>query len=146
MNSINFKVVFKGSNDIENKKLTLTFQKINSTNNISIPAVITSELKNLSEKTHNIVVFQNIKDVIEIGNESSRKLYNSYYILIYTFKSNAKKEGYLIGNVKKKGDVIIGVWPFNKQIVNLSPEEILESFSNLIKEPNDYSNISLILS
>ena len=145
MNSINFKVIFKGSKDVENENLTLTFKKINPTNNVGVPVIVISELKNLSEKSQNVVVFQNIEEVIEIGNESSRELYNYYYVLIYTSKSDGKKEGFLIGNVKKKGDVIIGVWPFNKQIEELSPEEILEIFNNLIKKPHEYRNISLIL-
>ena len=145
MNSINFKVIFKGSKDAENENLTLTFKKINSPTIMNVPVTVISELKILSEKSQNIVIFQNIEEVIEIGNDSSRELYNYYYVLIYTSKSDSKKEGFLIGNVKKKGDIIIGVWPFNKQIVELSPEEILELFNNLIKKPHEYSNISLIL-
>jgi len=146
MNSINFKIIFKGSKDVENENLTLTFKKVNSTKNVSVPAAVISEIKNLSEKSENIIVFQNIEEVIEIGSDSSRELYNYYYILIYTYKSAVKKEGFLIGNRKKKGDVIIGVWPFNKQVEEFSAEEIHETFNNLIKKPHEYSNISLILS
>lgn len=146
MNSINFKVIFNGSVDVENEDFSLTFKKLSSTNKIGVSATFISELKNLSEKSKNIVVFQNIEEVIEIGNASSRELYNYYYVLIYTCKSDAKKEGFLIGNVKKKGDVIIGVWPFNKQIEESSSKEFLDSVSNTIKNPHEYSNICLILS
>jgi len=83
MSSVNFKVIFNGRKDIEKENLTLTFKKIDSTKDISISNSIVSELKNLSEKSENIVVFQNIDEVIEIGNVSSRKLYNYFYVLIY---------------------------------------------------------------
>ena len=146
MNSINFKVIFNGSKEVKNEDLSLTFKKISSTNTIGVSSSIISDLKDLSEKSKDVVVFQNIEEVIEIGNASSRDLYNYYYVLIYTCKSDAKKEGFLIGNVKKKGDVIIGVWPFNKPIVESSSGEFLESFNNLIKNPHEYSNICLILS
>ena len=146
MSLVNFKVIFNGSKDIEDENLTLTFKKIDSTKNLYISNAIISELKNLSEKNKNVVVFQNIDEVIEIGNVSSRKLYNYFYVLIYTHKSVALKEGFLIGNLKKKGDIIIGVWPFNKDITGFTPENFLKSINNLIKNPHEYSNISLILS
>jgi len=104
------------------------------------------KLKNLSEISNHVVVFQNIEEVIEIGDVSPRETYNYYYVLIYTYKSDAKKEGFLIGNLKKKGDIIIGIWPFNKEIVDSPPEDFLKSFNNLIENPHEYSNISLILS
>jgi len=146
MSSVNYKVIFNGSKDVENENLTLTFKKIDSTKIISVSNAIISELKNLSEKSKDIVVFQNIGEVIELGNVSSRNLYNYFYVLIYTHKSNTKKEGFLIGNLKKKGDVIIGVWPFNKELEDSSPEDFLKTFNDIIKNPHDYSNISLILS
>ena len=146
MSSVNFKVIFNGRKDIEKENLTLTFKKIDSTKDISISNSIVSELKNLSEKSKNIVVFQNIDEVIEIGNVSSRKLYNYFYVLIYIHKLEAKKEGFLIGNLKKKGDVIIGVWPFNKELLESSPEDLIKTINDLIKNPHEYSNISLILS
>ena len=146
MSSVNYKVIFNGSKDTENENLTLTFKKIDSSKIIGVSNAIISGLKNLSEKSKDIVVFQNIGEVIELGNVSSRNLYNYFYVLIYTHKSNAKKEGFLIGNLKKKGDVIIGVWPFNKELDDPSPEDFLKAFNNIIKNPHDYSNISLILS
>ncbi len=146
MNSINFKIIFKGSKNLENENLTLTFTKLDSANNISVPASFITELKGLSERSENIVVFKNIDEVIEIGSDSSRELYNYYYVLIYKFKSEVKKEGFLVGNMKKKGDVIIGAWPFTKQSDELSPESIHDSITNLVKKPHEYSNISLILS
>jgi len=146
MNSSNFKVIFNGSKDVENENLTLTFKKITTTKKISLSHVVISKLKNLSEISNHVVVFQNIEEVIEIGDVSPRETYNYYYVLIYTYKSDAKKEGFLIGNLKKKGDIIIGIWPFNKEIVDSPPEDFLKSFNNLIENPHEYSNISLILS
>jgi len=146
MNSINYKVIFKGSKDIESENLTLTFKKFHSKNNIKVPIKIISELKSLSKKISNIVVFKNIEEVIEIGNNYSRDLYNYYYVIIYIYKFDGKKEGFLIGNKKKMGDVIIGMWPFDKEIMEFSPGEILDLFNNLITKPHEYSNISLILS
>ena len=47
MNSINYKVIFKGSKGEHNKNLALTFKKIITKKTIKIPAQLILELKKL---------------------------------------------------------------------------------------------------
>ena len=59
-------------------------------------------------------------------------------------KLDEKKKGYLIGNVKKLGDISIGVWPFNTQLKNITHKTIIETYKDIIKNPNTYSSVCLI--
>ena len=146
MNSHNYKVIFRGVQDIAKEELTLTFKKIPLSNKIELTNKFITELKNLSLKNQDIIIFQNIEEVIEIGSSSSQEKYDNYYVLVYTYKINKKKEGLLIGSSKKKGTFVIGTWPFNKLVGETSVEKFLLIFNNLIKNTHEYSDISLILS
>ena len=142
MDSIIYKVIFKAIEQFENRNLTLSFKDLNIENPITIPAKLILELKNLSAKNDKIVFFQNIEEVIVVGNVETKFAYNYYLVVLFT--SNGEKRGHLIGNVKKLGDIIIGVWPFNKQLLNITTEKILKVYNNLIKNPEKFSNICLI--
>ena len=144
MNSTIYKVIFKAHEQFEHKNLNLSFKSIEFKKPISIPAKFTLELKNLSEKSQHIITFQNIEEVITIGNPTVVRTYNYYLVILYTFKSNEKKMGYLIGNVKNSGDIIMGVWPFNRDSKNLTEEMILESYNDIMQNPDNYSTICLI--
>ena len=139
-----YKVIFKGVQESENKKLTLSFKDITSDKPIKVTTQFILELKKLSELSQNILYFQNIEEVVVIGTKKSRYSYNYYFIVLYTLKSDGAKVGYLIGNVKKLGDIVVGVWPFNLQTTDLSSEKILKRFRNLINKPHEYANICLI--
>ncbi|MHA2393849.1 MAG: hypothetical protein ACXAEX_18085 [Promethearchaeota archaeon] len=144
MDSIIYKVIFKAKKQFEDKNLSLSFKDINTEKPIVIPPKIILELKTLSENDNNVAYFQNIEEVIIVGNIKTNFTYNYYLIFLFTIKSKNKKQGYLIGNVKNIGDVIIGVWPFNLQHTQLTLETILESYDDIIKNPNKYSKICLI--
>ncbi len=142
MDSIIYKVIFKAIEQFENRNLTLSFKDLNVENPITIPANLILELKNLSAKNKKIVFFQNIEEVIVVGNAETKFNFNYYLVILYT--SNGEKRGYLIGNVKKLGDIIVGVWPFNHQLLNITTEKIHELYNNLIKNPEEFSDICLI--
>ena len=144
MDSIIYKVIFKAIEQFENKNLTLSFKNISFNNPITIPTRFIDELKRLSAQYNSIISFQNIEEVITVGNIKPSYNYNYFLALLYTLKSNGKKLGFLIGNVKNLGDVIIGVWPFDTEISQLTPDIILENYSDIIKNPDKYSNICLI--
>jgi len=144
MSSANYKVIFEGNKEPEKNKLSLTFKSIPSDKPINIPAQFILDIKKLSEKSPNIVNFQNIEEVVKIGKGLSPSSFNYFFALLYTLKSDSKKEGFLMGNIKKLGDTLIGIWPFNTNIAELSYEVIVEKFNNLIKKPHEYSNICLI--
>jgi len=139
-----YKVIFKGVQGSENKKLTLSFKDITSDKPIKVTTQFILELKKLSELSQNILYFQNIEEVVVIGSKKSRYSYNYYFIVLYTLKSDGAKVGYLIGNVKKLGDIVVGVWPFNLQTTDLSSEKVLKNYRNLINKPHEYANICLI--
>ncbi|MFX1503572.1 MAG: hypothetical protein ACFFDH_21600 [Promethearchaeota archaeon] len=144
MDSIIYKVIFRAQKKLENKNLTLSFKNLDFEKPISLPVKFILELKKLSEKNQQIINFQNIEEVLIIGNPTVDYSYNYYLVILYTIKSDGNKIGYLIGNVKKLGDVIIGIWPFNTQLKDLTRKKVLEIYNDIIKNPNKYSNICLI--
>lgn len=147
MNNINYKVIFKGLNDNDKFDLVLTFKKITSKKKNTIPYSILSNLKNTSEKNSIVVVFQNIEDVLAIGNDSLTLNYVNYYVVLFTSKLNGEKEGFLIGNEKKKDDLeILGMWPFNSIKDEISKDQILELFNQMINNTTKYDHICLITS
>jgi len=144
MDSIIYKVIFKAIQHMENKNLTLNFKNLGFKKPIIVPSRFLQELKILSEKSENILIFQNIEEVITVGNINSNVNYNYYLIILFTLKSGKDKYGYLIGNVKNLGDITIGIWPFNREVSELTPEIIIENYNNIINNPSDYSKICLI--
>jgi len=144
MDSIIYKVIFRAHEKFEHKNLTLSFRSLEFKKPISIPAKFTLELKKLSETNQHIISFQNIEEVLIIGNPTIDLTYNYYLVILYTYKSNNKKIGYLIGNVKNLGDIIIGVWPFNRDLKDLSEGIILESYNDMMQNPGNYNTICLI--
>ncbi len=144
MNSLIYKVIFKAIEEVENKNLSLSFKNIVFKRPISIPPKYIIKLKKLGEEKPNVIYFQNIDEVLTIGNEELKFNYNYYLVILFTAKISRERKGYLIGNVKKYGDVIIGVWPFNTQNTSLSAEKIFERYSDIIENPNNYDNICLI--
>lgn len=144
MDSIIYKVIFKAIHQFENKNLTLNFKNLIFEKPITLPHKLIPKLKDLSEKSNTIIVFQNIEEVIIVGNVKPQYEYKYYLVILFTQISNEEKRGYLIGNVKNIGDIIIGIWPFNQQETDLTPETILENSKNLLKNPEQYDKICVI--
>ena len=144
MQSINYKVLFKGESEEQGKNLSLTFKSISFNPPLNIKSQILLEIKRLSEKSQTIVSFQNIEEVVKIGRDPSNTVYNYYIILLFTLKATDKRSGLLLGNVKNLGDLIIGIWPFNEEVQELTPETINSTLEDLVKNPNQYTNICLI--
>lgn len=139
-----YKVIFKGNEETEGNELALTFKSGDFDKLSKIPPDFFFKLKRLSETSNTIIDFKNIEEVIEIGQSNSGSSYNYHLVILFTNKSSQVKEGYLIGNVKKLGDILIGVYPFNKNISDLTPELFSEKMNNLITNPHEYSDICLI--
>ena len=146
MSDIIYKVIFKGTESDQEELLTLTFNSIFSEKPFNVSPHYISTIKRLSEKNQNIINFQNIEEVIKIGEGSILYSYNYYIVILYIMKSNMKKEGFLIGNAKKFGDILIGIWPFNENISSLTSEIIVKKFDFLINHPKDFENICIIYS
>jgi hypothetical protein len=142
MSSEIFKVLFKGKKDAIQEKYSLTFKSVKTGETLKIPAQISIELKRISKSTQNVISIQNISEVIKAGKDSSLLFYNYYLIILFTIKDGSKK-GFLIGNEKNQGDVLIGTWPFNEDI-DLTSESVIELLKNLISNPQDYKEICLI--
>jgi hypothetical protein len=149
MSAIFYKVIFKGIKGDKNESHSLTFKSIISDKPINIPSQYFSSLKVLSQKHQNVINFQNIREVIKSGEKSGDVAinynFNYYIVILYTSLSDGKKEGFLIGNVKKLGDVLIGIWPFNQPNTQFTSEMILEKLDVLISSEN-FKNISVIYS
>ena len=144
MDSIIYKLIFKAIHQFENKNLTLNFKNLIFEKPITLPHKLIPKLKDLSEKSDTIIIFQNIEEVIIVGNAKPQYEYKYYLVILFTQISNEEKRGYLIGNVKNIGDIIIGIWPFNQQETDLTPETILENSNNLLKNPEQYDKICVI--
>ncbi len=145
MSAIFYKVIFKGIKEDESDSHSLTFKSIISDKPINVPSQYFSSLKILSQKHQNVINFQNIREVIKSGDAAINYNINYYIVILYTSLSDEKKEGFLIGNVKKLGDILIGIWPFNQQYAQLTSEMILEKLDALISSEN-FKNISVIYS
>ncbi|MFW9987478.1 MAG: hypothetical protein ACFFC3_02375 [Candidatus Odinarchaeota archaeon] len=144
MNLIIYKVIFKAQEQFENKNLTLSFKNLNFNNPLSISELSLLELKNLNEKNQQTIKFQNIEEVLIIGKPTVDYIFNYYFVLLFSTESDKRKMGYLIGNVKNLGDIIIGIWPFNINNNEITEEKILITYNDIIKNPENYSVICLI--
>ena len=144
MDSIIFKVIFKARERSAEKNLTLSFKDLNTENPIVVPANSIQRLISLSEAENDIIYFTNIEEVIIVGNAHHNYTYNYYLILLFTLNSNREPRGFLIGNVRNLGDLIIGVWPFNLHSSQSTSMIIVEKYYDIINNPTNYSKICLI--
>jgi len=103
MSSIFYQVIFEGVKEDSSDSYSLTFKDIFSDNQIQISSQFFTTLRVSSQKESNVVHFQNIKEVIKIGNPSSKIEINYYIAILYTNLNDGKKEGFLVGNVKNMG-------------------------------------------
>lgn len=143
MSSIFYKVIFEGTKEDSSDTYSLTFSDIFNDNNIQISSQFFSTLRDLSHKESNIVLFQNVKEVIIIG-DPSFKIEIIYYIaILYTSLNDGKKEGFLVGNVKNMGNVLLGEWPYNEESVSQSKEYYLQKL-DLLTDNSKYKNICVI--
>ncbi len=146
MSLIVYKVIFKGNIENEIKDLTLTFKEISYNEQFNVSTKYISMLKKLSQTSQNVINFQNIKEVIRIGENTPGFQINYYIVLLYITKLNGNKKGFLIGNVKNRGDILLGIWPFTQKSDILTSEEIDSIFNDLIAKPQNYRKICLIYS
>ena len=143
MSSIFYKVIFEGTKEDSSGSYSLTFKDIFNNNQIPISSHFFSTLRVVSQKESNVVHFQNIKEVIKIGNSSIKIEINYYITILYTNLDDGKKEGFLIGNVKNMGDILIGEWPYDEENVSNSKDLYLQKL-DLLTNSSKYNNICVI--
>jgi hypothetical protein len=140
-----YKVVFKGVTELDQNNLALTFEAICLEEPIKVDPTSIIKVKELADKNENILFFQNIKEVIQLGKNFRFSNYNYFFVLLLTLKSNNSKKGILIGNVKSIGDIIIGIWPIDFKLKKEFDIYGLPSELNLISDNlENYLNITLI--
>ncbi|TFG08732.1 MAG: hypothetical protein EU539_01405 [Promethearchaeota archaeon] len=142
MSSDIFKVLFKGKTESDSSKLSLSFKSIANEKKINIPANLLLKLKEISDSIPNIISLHNISEVIKAGDNISPLSFNYYNIILYAHKDGSKK-GFLIGNKKKSGALLIGTWPFNKDMI-MTNELLVEILKNLIHNYEEYEQICFI--
>jgi len=142
MNPVIYKVIFKGNNDYDYKRLVLTFKGLNIDKPIKIPTNFVLDLKKISESASNILIFKNIDDVVKISQDTSSMSFNYHYAII--FELNQTREGLLMANIKKEGDILIGKWPFSEQQPDLSDVVLREKLNHILSNYKEYANICLI--
>ncbi len=143
MSSIFYKVIFEGVKEDSSDSYSLTFKDIFSDIQIQIPSQFFTTLRVVSQKESNIVQFQNIKEVIKIGNPSNKIEINYYIAILYTNLNDGKKEGFLVGNIKNMGDMLIGEWPYNEENVSNSKDIYLQKL-DLLANSSKFDNICII--
>ncbi|MBY8980387.1 MAG: hypothetical protein KGD72_08360 [Candidatus Lokiarchaeota archaeon] len=143
MSSIFYKVIFEGAKEDSSDSYSLTFKDIFSDNPIQIPSRFFTTLRVSNQKESNIVHFQNIKEVIKIGNPSIKIEINYYIAILYTNLNDGKKEGFLVGNIKNMGDILIGEWPYNEKNVSNSKDIYLQKLE-LLTNSSKFDNICVI--
>jgi len=143
MSLIFYKVIFEGTKEDSSDSYSLTFKDICSDNQIQISSQFFTSLRVVSQKESTVVHFQNIKEVIKIGNPSIKIEINYYIAILYTNLNDGKKEGFLIGNVKNMGDMLIGEWPYNEDTVSNSKDFYLQKL-DLLTNSSNFKNICVI--
>lgn len=147
MNSVIFKVLLKGTEQDETKSvdsMSLSFKSVLTEDIVKIPSHYISSLKSMSENFDNIINFQNLEEVITIGELTREYSINYYIVILYSMKSEQKRTGFLIANIKKIGDVLIGIWPFTEQIDYIDEDYINKKFNDFINNHGDYKNVVII--
>ena len=143
MSSIFYKVIFEGIKEDSSDSYSLTFKDIFSDNQIQISSQFFTTLRVVSQKESNVVHFQNIKEVIKIGNPSNKIEINYYIAILYTNLKDGKKEGFLVGNIKNMGDMLIGEWPYNEESASNLKELYLQKL-DLLTNSSKFNNICVI--
>ena len=143
MSSIFYKVIFEGTKEDSSDSYSLTFKDIFSENQEQVSSQFFATLRVSSQKESNVVHFQNIKEVIKIGNPSIKIEINYYIAILYTKLNDGKKEGFLVGNIKNMGDVLIGKWPYNEKNISNSKDHYLRKL-DLLTNSSKFSNICVI--
>ena len=143
MSLIFYKVIFEGIKEDSSDSYSLTFKDIFDDNQIQISSQFFTTLRVSSQKESNVVHFQNIKEVIKIGNPSIKIEINYYIAILYTNLNDGKKEGFLVGNVKNMGDMLIGEWPYNDENVS-NPEDLYLQKLDLLTNSSKFDNICVI--
>ena len=145
MNNITYKVIFRDMEENDSPEESLTFKNVISGNYIFIPSNFITSMRELSEKSEDVVYFQNISEVIIQSWDYNPPSFNYYIVLLLLSKKDKKKEGYLIGNIKKlKGDILMGIWPFNRDVENINSKLIQNDFNSLLTNYEEYSKITII--
>ena len=83
--------------------------------------------------------------MVKIGDDNLIYDFNYYIVVLYTSLTDGKKEGFLVGNMKKLGDVLIGIWPFNQESTAFSSDNFLKQLK-LLTESNKFKDICAIYS
>jgi len=143
VSSIFYKVIFEGTKEDSSDSYSLTFKDIFSDNQIQISSQFFNTLRVMSQKKSNFSHFQNIKEVIKFGNPSIKIEINYYIVILYTELNDGKKEGFLIGNIKNMGDMLLGKWPYNEGNVSNSKDLYLKKL-DLLTNSSEFKNICVI--
>ena len=143
VSSIFYKVIFEGTKEDSSDTYSLTFSDIFNDNQIQISSQFLSTLRDLSQIEPNIVLFQNVKEVILIGDPSFKIEINYYIVILSTKLIDGKKEGFLVGNVKNMGNVLLGEWPYNEENVSQSKDFYLQKME-FLTDSSKYKNICII--
>lgn len=141
MDKIIYKIVCIGGPKNKEKKMNLTFKRVEFDEPLKIPSNFFADLKKLSDLNQNILIFKNIEEILKLGEKVSLNVINYYNLLLFQLKN--KKEGFLIGNTKSDGDILIGIWPFNKKHES-SKDEIFAIFDDLLNKHTEFDKICLI--
>ena len=147
MSTLYYKVIFKGIKGDSSESYSLTFKNVidPKKNAINIPSQFFASLRSLSQKQTYVINFQNIREVVKIGDSDDKYNFNYYIVVLFTNLTDGNKEGFLVGNVKKLGDILIGIWPFNQEYDSLSSESILGKL-NLLIEGKKFKDICVVYS
>ncbi len=143
MSFVSYKVIFRGMGEME-ESLSLTFNNVISDKYINMTHFISS-VKSMSALYENIINIQNIEEVIKMGAKNQQLSFN-YYIVILIIYKDEKKEGYLIGNTKKLGDLLIGSWPFSQNTIETQSDTLLKKLDDIINNFVNIKKISMIYS
>lgn len=142
-----YKVYFQGVSESNSEDISLTFFQHNNQEIIldAFPSFLL-EYNEIARKKK-VYSFGNIKEILPLGNATKANI-TQYYVLLFTLiqgMEKPKKSGLLIGKHKEKDFIILGIWPYEPSMKDVSDSEgYNQILRNIIEDPSHFRNVLLV--
>ncbi|TFF87182.1 MAG: hypothetical protein EU550_03760 [Promethearchaeota archaeon] len=142
MNKSYYKVSFFDNRNLDSEPISLVFRKVEKSPSDSFVTNLIDTIRNYDTEKFEFITIKNIKNVLELSDSFSLSKFSDFTVVLFENGETDKKKGFLIGNKKEIGLVIIGYWPFYSK-ENLSAEELKNICNSIISDLSAFDRILL---